>query len=146
MPGALPRARCVLGLVASLLVTAVAALRPKGSGWEWGDPGTELRWYVSGLDSPSTLFQLVGNLALIALPAVFAVRLWPGLRPLPRLVGASLAAGVAIEALQFLLPIGRVVSPLDALLNASGAVVAAALAMRASRAWPAGGGVAPPGS
>ena len=133
-PGASSRAWHVLGLLASLVLTALAALTSKGTGWEWGDPLTELRWYTSGLDSPSTLVQLVGNLALIALPAAFAVRLWPALRPLPRLVGASLAAGAAIEVLQFLLPIGRVVSPLDALLNAVGAIVAALLVLRVSPA------------
>jgi VanZ family protein len=49
--------------------------------------------------------------------------------PLAVLLAASLAlaSGTAIELLQRVLPLGRVVSPLDALLNATGAVVAGLL-------------------
>jgi hypothetical protein len=36
----------------------------------------------------------------------------------------GLATGTGIELLQWLLPLGRVVSPLDAVLNATGAVLA----------------------
>jgi hypothetical protein len=62
---------------------------------------------------------------------------WPVLgRPGP-LAAASLAAGAAIELLQWALPLGRVVSPLDALLNAVGAVAAGLLVTRTRRADPA---------
>jgi VanZ family protein len=44
-----------------------------------------------------------------------------------RLLPAAVLAGGTIEALQWALPLGRVVSPVDALLNASGAVVAGLL-------------------
>jgi hypothetical protein len=40
----------------------------------------------------------------------------------------GLAAGSGIELTQWLLPLGRVVSPLDALLNTAGAVVGGLLA------------------
>ncbi|MBW0117977.1 VanZ family protein [Pseudonocardia abyssalis] len=42
-------------------------------------------------------------------------------------------AGAAIELLQWLLPLGRVVSPVDALLNAAGAVLAGLLVVAARR-------------
>jgi hypothetical protein len=123
----LVRAYCALGLVWSLLLAGVASLTPQGTGWKWGDPLTELRWYATGLGSPTTMAELFGNLALLALPAAFAVRIWPGLGRLPLLVAGSLAAGASIETLQWLLAIGRVVSPLDALLNAGGAILATRL-------------------
>ena len=97
-----------------------------------GSPAAEIRWYAAGLDSERTLLQLTGNLALLAVPAALAVIRWPAMARPPRLVGAAVAAGAAIELLQWLLPLGRVVSPLDALLNASGAVVAGVLVSRAA--------------
>jgi hypothetical protein len=123
-PGAQTRALCATGLLTSLLLAAAAALTPEGTGWRWGAPLTELRWYLTGLDHPATLVQLIGNLVLLAVPAACAVRLWPALGRSAVLVPVALAGGTAIEALQWLLPLGRVVSPMDALLNASGAMLA----------------------
>ena len=121
--------------VATLVVAALTLL-PSGSGWAWGSPAAELRWYATGLDSTTTLLQLVGNLLLLAAPAALAVLRWPRLaRPLP-LAFAALATGAGIELLQWALPLGRVVSPLDALLNAAGAVVAGLLVSGARRAAP----------
>lgn len=114
-----------LGLGALVLLIAVLTLTPAGpGGWAWGDPGTELRWYLAGLGDPATARQLVGNLVLLAPVAVLAVARWPGLRSAGRLAAASLTVAVGIETLQWLLPLGRVVSPVDATLNALGAVVA----------------------
>lgn len=120
------RARAVAGagLLMSLTLVALATLTPEGTGWQWGAPTVELRWYLHGLGSPGTLLQLFGNLALLAAPAAFAVRRWPALGRLRLLVPAALAAGTGIEALQWALPLGRVVSPVDAVLNATGAVLA----------------------
>jgi hypothetical protein len=123
-PQAPARALCAAGLLTSLLLAADATLTPEGAGWSWGAPLTELRWYLTGLDHPATLVQLIGNVALLAVPAACAVWLWPALGRSAALVPVALAAGTAIEALQWLLPLGRVVSPMDALLNASGAVLA----------------------
>jgi hypothetical protein len=110
------------GLVASLVVVAVLTLTPEGAGWAWGSPVEELTWYLTGLDSTATMLQLVGNLALLAVPAAFAVLRRPALgRPAP-LIRVWLAVGTGIELLQWALPLGRVVSPVDALLNATGAV------------------------
>jgi hypothetical protein len=120
-------------LIAALGGVAVLTLLPAGSGYEWGSPAAEIRWYAAGLDSERTLVQLTGNLALLAVPAALAVLRWPAMARPPRLVGAAVAAGAAIELLQWLLPLGRVVSPLDALLNASGAVVAGVLMSRAAQ-------------
>jgi hypothetical protein len=130
---ALTRAVCTAGLLGSLLLVALATLTPEGTGWVWGSPLTELRWYATGLGSPATLLQLGGNLALLALPAAFAVRRWPALGRLPVLLGVALAAGTSIEAMQWALSIGRVVSPMDALLNATGAIVAGSLVARGNR-------------
>ena len=125
------------GLAAASVVVAVLTLLPQGGGWAWGSPATELRWYVTGLDSTATVLQLVGNLALLTAPAVLAVLRWPALgRPGP-LAAAALTTGAAIELLQWALPLGRVVSPLDALLNAVGAVGAGLLVARTRRAVPA---------
>ncbi|SDD24210.1 hypothetical protein SAMN05660690_3755 [Geodermatophilus telluris] len=121
------------GLALALAVVAALTLVPEGSGWAWGAPGAELRWYLTGLASPATLLQLVGNLLLLAAPAALAVRLWPGLAAAGRLAAVALATGGAIEGLQLLLPLGRVVSPVDALLNAVGAVLVGAIVAAADR-------------
>ena len=126
-----PAGRRVLeaGTAVLALVVALATLTPEGAGWSWGDPATELRWYTTGLGDPDTLLQLVGNLGLLAPCAALAVLRWPALRPTGRLVPAAVAVAVGIEALQWTLPLGRVVSPLDAGLNALGALLAAQAAL-----------------
>jgi hypothetical protein len=134
------RALSAVGLLISLLLAGLATLTPVGTGWRWGAPATELRWYLTGLDHPATLFQLVANLDLLAVPAACAVRLWPAVGRVSVLAPVGLAAGTAVEALQWLLSIGRVVSPLDALLNATGAVLAGwgvAVGHRWVRRWSA---------
>jgi hypothetical protein len=117
-------------LAAALGVVAALTLLPAGRGWSWGSPATELRWYLTGLDSTATTLQLAGNLGLLTAPAVLAVLLWPRLGRPGRLGAAALAAGIAIELLQWALPLGRVVSPLDALLNATGALAVSLLVAR----------------
>ena len=121
----LPRPRPPVALLlGSLLTVAVFTLTPAGSGWSWGDPAEELRWYVTGLGRTGATVQLMGNLVLLAPTAALAVLRWPGLgRRAHRLPVAALATAAAVELLQWVLPLGRVVSPLDALLNATGAVV-----------------------
>ncbi|RZU32581.1 teicoplanin resistance protein VanZ [Blastococcus saxobsidens] len=128
--------RSALGavLIASLAAVAALTLLPVGTGWAWGSPATELRWYATGLGSEATLLQLLGNLALLAVPAASAVLLRPSLARASRLTAVALAGGATIEVLQWLLPLGRVVSPLDAALNATGALAAGLLAAHAGRA------------
>ena len=130
------------GALTGLLLTTVAAvaaltLDPIGSGWAWGAPADELRWYLTGLGTGATLLQLLGNLALLALPAALAVLRWPALGHPARLGGVALAAGTTIELLQWALPLGRVVSPVDAVLNATGAVAVGLLVTRARAGCPA---------
>lgn len=120
-------------LAASLALVALLTLTPEGRGWAWGSPVGELRWYLTGLDSSATVLQLAGNLALLAVPAALAVLTWPALGRLSRLAAVSLAAGASIELLQWALPLGRVVSPLDAVLNATGAVGAGLVAAHLHR-------------
>jgi hypothetical protein len=122
-----------LGIAASLAVVALLTLLPAGSGWAWGAPLSELRWYATGWDSGAAMLQLFGNLVLLAPLAALAVLRLPGLAAPHRLVPASTATALAVEVLQWALPLGRVVSPVDALLNATGAV-AAGLAVAGLRA------------
>jgi hypothetical protein len=118
-----------VGLAVTAAVVVLLTLLPEGGGWAWGAPLAELRWYATGLDSPTTVLQLVGNLLLLTPLAVLAVLRWPALRAPGRLASASGVAAGGIELLQWLLPLGRVVSPLDALLNAGGAVAAGGLVL-----------------
>jgi hypothetical protein len=125
--------RLTAALAAALAVVPALTLLPQGTGWTWGSPVAELHWYATGLASTTTVLQLIGNLGLLTAPAVLAVLRRPGLgRPGP-LAAAALATGTAIELLQWALPLGRVVSPLDALLNAAGAVLAGLLVARVRR-------------
>ena len=112
------------GLAAAAAMVALLTLLPQGQGWTWGSPVDELRWYATGLGSEGALFQLVGNLALLGPLAVLAVLRWPALAAPHRLAGAAAAVAVAVELLQWVLPLGRVVSPLDAALNTAGALLA----------------------
>ncbi|MGY1722049.1 VanZ family protein [Blastococcus sp. SYSU DS0533] len=134
------RAALPLALGAALAVVAALTLTPEGAGWSWGAPAAELRWYATGLGSPATVRQLLGNLGLLVAPAVLAVLRWPALGRPSRLVALAAAAGTAIELLQWALPLGRVVSPLDAALNAAGAVVAGLLVAGGRRSAPGPGG------
>src|SRR3954447_308452 len=122
-----------IALAAALAAVAVLTLRPGGTGWAWGSPVEEAAWYLTGLDSAGTVLQLVGNLGLLAVPGALAVLRWPGLARPDRLVLTAAAAGTGIELLQWALPLGRVVSPLDALLTATGAVAAGLLAAVAAQ-------------
>ena len=130
-----PSARTGVGfsLAASLAVVAMLTLVPTGRGWSWGSPAEELRWYLTGLGSEATMLQLLGNLGLLVVPAALAVLLRPSLARASRLPGAALAAAATIEILQWALPLGRVVSPLDAVLNAAGAIGAGAVVASAVR-------------
>jgi hypothetical protein len=85
------------------------------------------------LDSGTAVRQLVGNLGLLAAPAALAVALWPARASPPRLVATALASGTAIELLQWALPLGRVVPPLDALLDATGPLAAGLLIAAVTR-------------
>jgi len=128
-------------LAASLALVAMLTLSPTGAGgWAWGDPATELHWYAGAMHSAVAATQLLGNLALLAPSAVLAVLRWPGLRRPGLVLPVALVAGVTIEVLQWALPLGRVVSPVDALLNAAGAGVAGLLVTALFRAHRTGSG------
>lgn len=127
-----------LVLAAALLVVAALTLTPEGTGWTWGAPLAEVRWYATGLDSEGTVLQLVGNLCLLAVPAGLVVARWPAAGRTAHLAALAVGTATAIEVLQWLLPLGRVVSPLDAALNAVGAVAAGLLVRQFQRAVPVG--------
>jgi hypothetical protein len=121
-PDAVTPLAWTLCLLVSSALAVLATLTPKGTGWAWGSPVVELRWYLTGIGSAATMVQLIGNLALLAVPAALVVMRWPAWgRPRP-LTALFLSAGTCVEFLQWALPLGRVVSPLDAVLNATGAV------------------------
>jgi glycopeptide antibiotics resistance protein len=101
-----------------------------------GAPLTELRMYTTTLGRTTTPLQLIGNLLLLAPLAVLAVLRWPALRTPPRLGVLAVAVAGGIELLQWALPLGRVVSPVDAALNATGALVAGLLVALVA-GWPA---------
>ena len=134
------RPALTIALLTSLAVVALLTLTPEGQGWAWGSPLTEVRWYLTGLDSTATMLQLTGNLSLLAVPAALAVLSRPALGRAGALVAVSFAVSAGIEVAQWALPLGRVVSPLDAVLNATGAIAAGLLTayvLRQSRAIPA---------
>jgi glycopeptide antibiotics resistance protein len=110
-----------LGL--ALAGVALLTLLPTGRGWAWGAPLSELQWYATGWSSETAKLQLFGNLALLAPLAALAVFRWPELAAPRRLISAAVGVAAGIELLQWTLPLGRVVSPVDALLNATGAVL-----------------------
>jgi hypothetical protein len=125
----------VLRILLGIALAAVAAvtLSPAGAGWAWGSPVEELHWYAADLDSTATRLQLAGNLGLLMVPAALAVLLWPPLARPPLLASLAMAASAGIELLQWAVPLGRVVSPLDAVLNAAGALVSGFLVAHLGR-------------
>jgi hypothetical protein len=134
------------GLAAALTLVAVLTLLPTGAGRSWAAPMAELQWYATGWDSGTAMVQLFGNLLLLGPLAALAVLRWPALSAPRWLAAASVAAGAAVEVLQWALPLGRVVSPVDALLNAAGAVLTGLVVARLgtpARAAAAGAGSSP---
>lgn len=73
---------------------------------------------------------LIGNLLIFAALGFFGPIRFPALRSVWRVLILAGAASVSIEVLQHLLPLGRVSSVDDVILNAGGATAAAALS------WP----------
>ena len=116
----------------SLAVVAFPTLVPEGSGWAWGAPLTELRWYLTGLTSPATLLQLVGKPAAARGPRGVGRATVAPTGP-ARPVATAHAAGGTVEWLQSLLPLGRVVSPVDALVDTTAAVLTGFLVSAADR-------------
>src|SRR3954449_6794429 len=93
-----------LGMATSLVAVILITLTPQGSGWAWGSPLDEARWYLTGLDSTATIEQLAGNLILLVVPFGLAAARWPALSHVRVLASLSLAAGGTIELLQWALP------------------------------------------
>ena len=85
--------------------------------WFSGDPGTAAA-------------QLVGNLAVLAGVGFFLPIRFGWAASLPRIPVIAAAGAVVIEALQWVLAIGRVSSVDDVLINTLGAVLAAACSHR----------------
>lgn len=79
----------------------------------------------------ATVFDVVGNLLLFAPPAILATTLTRARAPRRWLIRTAAGALVASSIIEFgqLLLTGRIASPLDVTLNATGAVLAAWLAL-----------------
>lgn len=77
------------------------------------------------------IYQIVGNLLVFAALGFFAPMRFSVLASLWRVVALAAAGSVLIEITQFVLPLGRVASIDDVLLNTAGA----GLAALASRRW-----------
>jgi hypothetical protein len=71
--------------------------------------------------------QIVGNLLILAALGFFAPIRYAALASLPRALALGLGVSTLIEVLQYALLLDRVSSVDDVLLNASGALIAAAL-------------------
>jgi hypothetical protein len=72
-------------------------------------------------------FQVIGNLVILAALGFFVPLRYAAMASLPRVLVLGLGASTLIEVLQYVLMLDRVSSVDDVLLNASGAVIAAAL-------------------
>lgn len=79
---------------------------------------------------PATV-QIVGNLLVFAALGFFAPLRFPSLASVPRILAVAAGCSVLIETAQYVLPLDRVSSVDDVLLNAAGA----GLAALASRRW-----------
>lgn len=87
-------------------------------------PGEDL---VAVLTQDDAVWQIAGNLVLLApLAALVSLRL-AALRSVPRIALAALIISVGIEALQYVLHVDRVTSADDVLLNTIGAAAGAGL-------------------
>jgi glycopeptide antibiotics resistance protein len=92
-------------------------------------PLHDLPSWFSG-DAGTAAAQLVGNLAVLAGVGFFLPIRYDWAASLPRMLMIAATAAVVIEALQWLLAIGRVSSADDVIINTVGAVVAAACSRR----------------
>src|SRR4051794_41924057 len=86
------RGAWALGMATSLVAVALITLTPQGSGWAWGSPLDEARWYLTGLDSTATIEQLAGNLLLVIVSSGLTSAHWPALNHPSALASVTLAA------------------------------------------------------
>ncbi|MEV4640848.1 VanZ family protein [Actinoplanes sp. NPDC049548] len=96
-------------------------------------PLHDLPSWVSG-DFETAATQVVGNLLVLAAFGFFLPVRFAAMASVPRIFVAAVVTSAAVEALQWVLAIGRVSSIDDVLMNTLGAVLAGA----ASRRWWAG--------
>lgn len=86
-------------------------------------------WLTGGIGTAAA--QVTGNLLVLAAVGFFLPMRFAFAGSLPRIAGVAVVTSSVIEALQWVLDIGRVSSVDDVLINTVGAVVAAV----ASRRW-----------
>jgi glycopeptide antibiotics resistance protein len=90
----------------------------------------------------NTLRQLVGNMLALAPLGIYGPKLWPALQDWRRLLVVAVAAGVSIETAQFVGSVlegfsYRITDVDDAIMNATGAMVAFAIWRWVETRWPA---------
>lgn len=90
-------------------------------------PGADLLHVID----EARLWQLLGNLLLLAPLGALAPLRWSHLRSMARVAITAAGVAVSIEAAQWLLDVGRVVSTDDALVNTAGAILGATM----TRLW-----------
>jgi glycopeptide antibiotics resistance protein len=88
-----------------------------------------------------TVRQLVGNMLALAPLGIYAPMLWPAFRDWKRLLVVALAAAISIELAQYAGSVlegfsYRITDVDDAIMNASGAMIAFALWRWAEAQWP----------
>jgi hypothetical protein len=91
-------------------------------------PLHDLPSWLSGAGTAAA--QLIGNLAVLAGVGLFLPVRYGWAASLPRILAIAAVSAVTIEALQWVLAIGRVSSMDDVLVNTVGAVLAAACSRR----------------
>jgi glycopeptide antibiotics resistance protein len=90
----------------------------------------------------NTVRQLVGNMLALAPLGIYGPKLWPALQDWRRLLVVAVAAGVSIETAQFVGSVlegfsYRITDVDDAIMNATGAMVAFAIWRWVETRWPA---------
>jgi glycopeptide antibiotics resistance protein len=104
-------------------------------------PFATIAWQLQNL-SWNTLRQLVGNMLALAPLGIYGPALWPALRDWRRLLAVAVAIGIAIETAQFAGSVVegfsyRITDVDDAIMNATGAMVAFAVWRLVETRWPA---------
>ena len=114
-----------VGIVLVALEILALTMMPIGSGSSLHlMPGSDI---LSEFAADGSLWQIAGNLVLLAPLGLLVPLRLPALRSIPRMTVVAFALSVGIELLQYLLHNGRVTSTDDVLLNTLGAAAGATL-------------------
>ncbi|NKQ59095.1 VanZ family protein [Amycolatopsis sp. K13G38] len=114
-----------VGIVVVSLEILALTMMPMGEGSTLHlMPGSDI---LTEFSDDGSLWQIAGNLLLLAPLGLLVPLRVPALRSIPRITFFAFAVSVAIELIQYLLHAGRVTSTDDVLLNTLGAAAGATL-------------------